>query len=1488
MPIPLWVRVGTLVALSLLGDRRKKRPTGTAALPRKLQFRSSPGPRCSYYGESLATNLIPLLWRVVPYTVDLPGQLVHGLKGHRLFAAVYIQEGPARRVDAVWMDGGPGQPWRRCPLTTVETEADGSVHYVLQNAPGVVHLRTCLAANGLQGVSLQEATADWRTQRWTADHKGVGCAWAWLTMDQPPYGPGIGSKFWGDAWPRFALEIQGRLIPIPSAGTRWSRGYTDSAAAVRFYLQHFVLGKPAAEFDLNSVRLAHKRSAERVVVNLPRVVRWVWRLRPTADGAPPRPQAQDRAYPPMGWSAAKLEPGPGETAWVTPQTFDESRDVWTSYGAPIRLQDGPAGRVQAVAEAVFAAPAASTGNGDDPGPDIDLPEIVITVDPDDPDLPDTDVSPLPDPADPTGTPRRRRLADAVGSRYAVGGCVLSTDRVEDVLEELDFAWAGREVERNGVIHYLPGEDRPLLASGLRIDPTVARLIEFQGSPDRSERANRFRMQLTQDRTIGWEKGAIQLVDAPQLAADGVVLPLDLGECPWITSPIAGLRRLAIHGRQAREPELLAVSVNPGESADWLAVLEGDVLPVLWPAIGIDREARFEVLEVDVLEDWTVEIRARKSSLGTHDDTITLGGLQPDISIPGVRAPDVEGLALEENARVNPDGTYVARFIGSWTPAAVARTQVRWRIFVAAGETHEEQVDGSRVVRRGPFHGAWTDLTSEGDQVAIDGVAIGIRIEVQARHVTTRDVEGVWSPIVWALSLGDTVGPALPVGGRSIAGDGNTNILWTMPTEPDYALTNIRSIRGVSSQLVPSVLAAVHTPQRGTETTIQLGGSSRAGMGVVWLKHQDWSGNDRGWTRLDGVEQRAPDPATAEWIDILWGLGTSDRVPPESPEFAAAGRVPPIMTAARPYLWGWPRRAPRTGGGIQLEFGPYEAPTPWACHESVNPSGRFVRQVELRRTSVGRDGLEGFVAGQLAVNRSYPMLMIQVRYRASSLAPWGPWTPPVLFRVVGEDGNVYEGLFARYEGLRVPAIAANEALFATNTATGYDFLQGADVGGAVGPPIVEAPGLDYVVYDLSPPPPDGLSFNAGWRFVGAPSTAQEARDHQWRVSGILEGRPVRDYTFFTIGVRAAAPPAAPQLPAVLPSLAWTVGDTVNTVLPAAIRGNGNLVYSFDTGDTFRGVDFNGRTRRLSGTVSAGSEGNFGVIYRVTNPDTGLSDSGLVFVAISNPPPPPMPGWQDWTDQGRIVSGNSPAWLLRTIGSFTSGLARGQAGEFHGDEPGAPDGWDAGEEGAGFRAYRTAGSLSDRLTYIRVYAGLERWWQLQEGANPLMADGWVEGVPTPASHWWRRGFTIGSTQTLAEHLRADGQPCQYYNVPDRPLNGGEAGIAKRISATVQEAITEDQTNSNYGRWWRRVFVVAEDAAPEPEAEREAAFTVRRWLLTADRTAPTSTPGDVWPLPDAFDPWRSAPPSRTASRPIRWRVEAREAAGVLTSRWSDPVED
>ena len=210
------------------------------------------------------------------------------------------------------------------------------------------------------------------------------------------------------------------------------------------------------------------------------------------------------------------------------------------------------------------------------------------------------------------------LPDAApGHRYQINGVLQSADDAEAVSFEMDMAWAGESVFRDGAWRYLPGTIRP---SVLTITPDMVIDVErCQIGPDSQDRINSATMQIAQDtgrEYLPRRLAKITLEDA--LTLDGHEREIDMGSRAFINNRWQAIRTLAVMMRRTRYEALYILRIRPGPNLERYHVHPGDVVTYTDARYNV-YGSRCRVIASTINPDLSMTLSLRQESPGVYQD-----------------------------------------------------------------------------------------------------------------------------------------------------------------------------------------------------------------------------------------------------------------------------------------------------------------------------------------------------------------------------------------------------------------------------------------------------------------------------------------------------------------------------------------------------------------------------------------------------------------------------------------------------------------------------------------------------------------------------------------------------------------------------------------------------------------------------------------------------------------------------------------------------
>ena len=226
------------------------------------------------------------------------------------------------------------------------------------------------------------------------------------------------------------------------------------------------------------------------------------------------------------------------------------------------------------------------------------------------------------------------------------GMFESTDNINRILEEINFAWNGGIAEVGGTIHLRPGSDAPIV----RTIP-LGEVIEEPSTkygPTLEERANATTMRLSEASDVGYREYDLgEHIDTQALARDGgEKLVVDLGTRAFINRAVAAHYCQVVDARIRREALEIVARVIPGDAFENHKVLPFDRVAYTNLQGNVVNE-KFIVLRRVMEPDWSMTFTLLKAPDGRFDrdhelpylptyEDIPVAGVIPTPNLPTVR------------------------------------------------------------------------------------------------------------------------------------------------------------------------------------------------------------------------------------------------------------------------------------------------------------------------------------------------------------------------------------------------------------------------------------------------------------------------------------------------------------------------------------------------------------------------------------------------------------------------------------------------------------------------------------------------------------------------------------------------------------------------------------------------------------------------------------------------------------------------------------
>ena len=360
-------------------------------------------------------------------------------------------------------------------------------------------------------------------------------------------------------------------------------------------------------------------------------------------------------------------------------------------------------------------------------------------------------------------------------RYTINGVIESGEDVASLEADMDFAWQGAAPQVNGMIKFLPGEDRtPTVTIGSQSLSNAVRTAKSL-----KERANILDLTLLQSWEKDWERHSLDgIKDTALITRDGREFR-KVVRVRFVPDAIAATRLGTIFLRRLRTDRKWILT-EPPAPADARAA-PGDHV-TLNPGIFGGTNQIAQVERTRVLENLSVEYEVVAAPQGTYADTLTLPDLDPwGPPPPPLPVEALTGLAHTVRFSTYTDGS-IREFVDlTWDkPEARVTTRIRFRPVGRLIGTDRANTSTSRPSWTGPVGTNlgqvtgqdvidslnppddlpdWRERTTDIPRMTLgpdDDVDFPLIFAIQGRHERDGKV-GTWS----AEMLVEVNGPTMP-------------------------------------------------------------------------------------------------------------------------------------------------------------------------------------------------------------------------------------------------------------------------------------------------------------------------------------------------------------------------------------------------------------------------------------------------------------------------------------------------------------------------------------------------------------------------------------------------------------------------------------------------------------------------------------------------------------------------------------------------------
>ena len=258
-------------------------------------------------------------------------------------------------------------------------------------------------------------------------------------------------------------------------------------------------------------------------------------------------------------------------------------------------------------------------------------------------------------------------------RFTVNGVIEAGEDVAGVEADMDFAWQGTAPQVDGLINFIPGEDRtPSITVG-----KGSITLSVQTAKRMADRINSIDLQLNQSWEKEWQRHTLAtFADTALITRDGRTFKREL-QVRFVPDAVAARRLGAIFLRRLR-PDRKWLVVDPPAPAKSRAA-PGDHVTIDPQALGGNTLVG-QVERARLRDDLSVEYDVIASPAGTYADTLTL----PDLDTWVPPDPDAPVEALTGMAHTVRFSTYtdgsIREFVDlTWDkPESRVTTRIRFR------------------------------------------------------------------------------------------------------------------------------------------------------------------------------------------------------------------------------------------------------------------------------------------------------------------------------------------------------------------------------------------------------------------------------------------------------------------------------------------------------------------------------------------------------------------------------------------------------------------------------------------------------------------------------------------------------------------------------------------------------------------------------------------------------------------------------------------
>ena len=383
----------------------------------------------------------------------------------------------------------------------------------------------------------------------------------------------------------------------------------------------------------------------------------------------------------------------------------------------------------------------------------------------------------------------------------------------------------------GKLYFYAGADRTVLYN--ITEEHLVSIPDRKDWPAVEDRINGITMSLSQSLDHEYlDYDLPTVVDEPAQMRDNNPGVADLGQVLGINSPVKAAWLATIALRNTRASLRIIINVFPEFGSDPFAFTT--IKPGEWVTLTVARfqfnQKLFSVFSRQRNGDGSVSLLLEEQTLGNFALTFDLPPLRSRLgpTIDYRQVPALTGLALEEYADRQKDGTVIIRHEATWDSRSY-RTEI------------EQRVQGT------------TDATPQsietGSKLSFEPVRAGQTYEYRGRHFNASGIYGEWSAWVADKVDGDLDPPADPTGVTFTAIPEGWRVHWDRPPEVDNDYT--RAVIYTTDDVTATFDEALFIEDTDS-TFIQRTGFEEVTMVKVWVQLIDASGNTSNAVAVTGA------------------------------------------------------------------------------------------------------------------------------------------------------------------------------------------------------------------------------------------------------------------------------------------------------------------------------------------------------------------------------------------------------------------------------------------------------------------------------------------------------------------------------------------------------------------------------------------------------------------------------------------------------------